>query len=264
MTALEEILEHKREEVERVKRLRPLDRLKGMKNYGRATLSLSAALRSGSPAVIAEFKRASPSRGVIREDLDPVTVARSYSAGGAAALSVLTDERFFKGCLEDIAAIRPHVGIPILRKDFILDPYQVHEARAFGADAILLIAAALDGGALAALHREARKIGMEALVEVHNEAEIRALEGGGYEIIGVNNRDLHTFVTDLQVTFRLLRLLPRGVIAVSESGIGGAADVARLRMAGAQAVLIGESLMRAPEPGAALRELLAAAKEPPA
>jgi indole-3-glycerol phosphate synthase len=206
--------------------------------------------------VIAEVKKASPSKGVIRADFDPVGIADSYVRNGAGALSVLTDEKYFQGSLRHLSAIRERTTVPVLRKDFIVDPYQVHESRAYGADAILLIVAGLEPAALRALHREAVKIGLDVLVEVHSEREIDAVRDVGISLIGVNNRDLRTFETSLDVTVRLAPRIPEGALLVSESGIRSGGDLAMLARHGVDAVLIGESLMRSPDPGLALAALL--------
>ena len=256
MTILDEILAHKREEVSAAKVTMPLERLRQMPGYARPTLSLRAALSARGPVVIAEVKKASPSKGVIRADFDPVRIAESYVRHGAGALSVLTDDRFFQGSLRYLSEIRELSSVPVLRKDFIIDAYQVHEARAHGADAILLIAAALSLEALRALHNEADQVGLDVLVEVHSAEEINALRGIDVSIFGVNNRDLRTFETSLDVTVRLAEMIPEGALLVSESGIRDGKDVAMLMSHGVNAVLVGESLMRAPDPGLALAELL--------
>jgi indole-3-glycerol phosphate synthase len=207
--------------------------------------------------VIAEVKRASPSAGPIRPDADPAAVAAEYEAAGAAAVSVLTDERWFAGSLAHLAAVRARVGIPILRKDFVVDAYQVLEARAAGADAVLLIVAALDDARLADLARRAADLGMAALVEVHDEAEAARAVRAGAPVIGVNHRNLSTLQIDRTLFARVRPALPEGVVAVAESGIRDAADVRYLAAAGADAILVGETLMRQPSPGAALRDLFA-------
>jgi indole-3-glycerol phosphate synthase len=197
---------------------------------------------------------------VIRQDLDPVALARAYEASGAAAVSVLTDKHYFQGSLDDLRAVRESIDLPVLRKDFVLDPYQVYQARAAGADAVLLIVAALKDGELQALLHLAETLGMAALVEVHNASELeRALEvrsADGQPIIGVNNRDLRTFEVDLGTTERLRPQVPPELIFVAESGIHGRADVARLAVAGIDAILVGETLVRAPDVGAKVRELI--------
>ena len=207
--------------------------------------------------VIAECKRRSPSRGVLRADYDPVALAIAYERAGAAALSILTEPTFFDGALDHLAAVREAVRLPLLRKDFIIDSYQLLEARANGADAILLIVAALSESDLRTLLSAARAFGLAALVEVHGEAEVeRALEAGA-EIIGVNNRNLRTLEVDVHVSERAAAKIPSSVVAVSESGIKTAADVSRLQALGYRAVLIGERFMTAANPGAALSDLLA-------
>ena len=211
-------------------------------------------------ALIAEVKKASPSKGVIRPDFDPVATARAYFAGGARCLSVLTDERYFQGSLGYLAAIREAVPLPLLRKDFLIDPLQVYEARLAGADAILLIVAALPSPArLAELRHAAESVGMDALVEVHDEAELALAVESGATLLGVNNRDLKTFTVQLETFERLAPLFPKNAVAVAESGIFTPADVARMGAAGAHAVLVGESLMRQPDIEAAARALLALA-----
>ena len=215
----------------------------------------------GGTALIAEVKKASPSKGVIRPDFDPVAIARAYERGGASCLSVLTDETYFQGHLSYLPAIREAVALPLLRKDFVLDPVQVYEARLAGADAILLIVACVPSPArLAELRHLAESLGMDALVEVHDGAEAALAAESGATLVGVNNRDLHTFTVSLDLAARLIPLFPPGVIAVAESGIATAADVATVARAGAHAVLVGESLMRQADVEAATRRLL----EPPA
>ncbi|CAA9536938.1 MAG: Indole-3-glycerol phosphate synthase [uncultured Thermomicrobiales bacterium] len=230
-----------------------------------APVSLRDALLRNPPAVIAEIKRASPSRGVFPVAVDPATVAGEYLAGGAAALSILTDNPFFHGSLADLAAgaavahdrARP---APVLRKDFVLDAYQIAEARAFGADAVLLIAAALDDATLAGLLSAAAGYGLDALVEVHDEAEMARAAAAGATLIGINNRDLRTFAVDLATTERVAPLAPEGALLVGESGIFDGADVARLVAVGVGAVLVGESLILAGDRAAAVRALRGVAR----
>lgn len=220
--------------------------------------SLMQALRRepGEPVrVLAEIKRASPSAGPIRPGADPAVIARAYAAAGAAAISVLTDEDFFDGNLDFLGRVRAAVDLPLLRKDFLIDRYQVVEARAAGADAVLLIAAALDDDTLGALAAEAARLGMAALVEVHDEVEAARAVAVGAPLVGVNHRNLATFSIDMGLTARLAPMLA-GRVLVAESGIKTAADVATLAAAGADAILVGETLMRAASPGAALRALL--------
>jgi indole-3-glycerol phosphate synthase len=221
-----------------------------------AARDFRAALERGPDVqVIAEVKKASPSAGLLRADFDPVGVARTYEAHGAACLSVLTDTPFFQGSLADLRVVRAAVGLPLLRKDFILDRYQLLEARLAGADAVLLIAEVLDGPALLRLLREAADLGLQALVELYDRANLPRVLDAGARLVGVNNRDLRTFVTRLEHTLELAAGLPPGVCLVSESGIRTRADVERLRGAGVRAVLVGETLMRAADPGAKLDEL---------
>lgn len=220
-----------------------------------------AALRQPGISIIAEIKRASPSKGVLRADLDPALLAATYAAHGAAAISVLTEPSFFQGSLADLAAVRAAVALPLLRKDFIVDPYQVYEARAHGADAFLLIVAALSRPALADLIALGLELGLAALVEVHDEAEVAVALAAGARVVGVNNRDLADFSVDLTITPRLRRLIPPAIPVVGESGIHSPADVASLAAAGVDAVLIGEALVTSADPGARLRELLGGSTE---
>lgn len=219
-----------------------------------------AAIRARRPAIIAEIKRASPSKGDIMPGLDPATVAREYVAAGAAAISVLTDVHF-KGSLDDLAAVRAAVEVPVLRKDFVFDPYQVYEARAAGADCILLIVAMLKEGEMRSLSALARELGMATLVEAHNEDEFRFAETLGTGLVGINNRDLHSFVTDIAVTERLLKNYRGASLIVSESGIDTVPDIRHLDQAGARAFLIGESLLRGGAPRAKLSELMQALRD---
>ncbi|MEK7404483.1 MAG: indole-3-glycerol phosphate synthase TrpC [Acidobacteriota bacterium] len=207
-------------------------------------------------AIIAEIKKASPSKGVLMDQFDPPAIARAYERAGAAALSVLTDEQFFQGSLADLRAARDAGGLPVLRKDFTIDDYQVAEAAAHGADAILLIAAILPRERLAQLREYAARFGMAALVEVHDEEELEAALDAGADLVGVNNRDLRTFEVTLETSLRLAARIPAGVVKVSESGIHSAEDIRRLGEAGYHAFLVGEHLMKSPDPAAALRALL--------
>jgi indole-3-glycerol phosphate synthase len=214
---------------------------------------------SSSIAVIAELKKASPSRGLIAKSFDPAGLARDFEGSGAAALSVVTDEEFFQGSLKNLRVAAQNTRLPCLRKDFIVDEWQVLEARAHSADALLLIVAALSQAELIRLARRATELGLDVLTEVHDERELERALDAGLTLIGVNSRDLRTFRVDLGTAFRLAEQIPRGVLPVAESGIESAADIARLRAAGYRAFLIGETLMKAPAPGEALKSLLAEA-----
>lgn len=216
-----------------------------------------AALAAPGFRVIAECKRRSPSRGVLRAAYDPAAIARRYVAAGAAAVSVLTEPAFFDGALEHLQAVRLAVDVPLIRKDFIIDPYQVIEARAAGADAVLLIVAALDDDTLRGLLGDARHLGLDVLVEAHDEAELDRAVAAGADLVGVNNRNLRTLAVDLEASRRLAARMPAGVLAVAESGLRTGADLRDLAAIGYRAFLVGERLMSAPDPGAALAELLA-------
>jgi indole-3-glycerol phosphate synthase len=214
-------------------------------------------IAQAGPAIVAELKKASPSRGLIRSDFNVFKIAAELESAGAACLSVLTDEKFFQGSLHNLELASAATRIPCLRKDFILDEFQLLEARACCADAVLLIVAALEQDQLIALKHRARELQLDALVEVHDAAELDRALAAGCDLIGVNNRNLHTFEVTLNTSFDLVKRIPQGVIKVAESGIESTAHIARLRDAGFDAFLIGESLMRAPHPGDALRTLLA-------
>jgi indole-3-glycerol phosphate synthase len=217
--------------------------------------ALRAKIAAGKPAVIAEIKRASPSKGLLREHFDPAAIARSYAAAGAACLSVLTDREYFQGAPEHLAEARAACALPVLRKDFVIEPYQVYEARALGADCILLIAAALAPGDMRGLERLAQGVGMAVLVEVHDAAELEAALVLRTPLVGINNRDLRSFETRLETTLDLLARVPAEKLVITESGILAPADVERMRQAGVGAFLIGEAFMRSPEPGKALSSL---------
>jgi indole-3-glycerol phosphate synthase len=254
---LERIFTAKRAELEAERAATPLAEIREAARRAPAPRDFLAALSARRPAIIAEIKRASPSKGDILPGLDPAAVARDYATAGASAISVLTD-RHFKGSLEDLRTVRAAVDLPLLRKDFIFDPYQLHQARAAGADCILLIAAMLKEAELRALYAAARELGLQALVEVHNEDELRAAERAGAEIVGINNRDLHTFVTDIAVTERLLKGYRGAAVVVSESGIDTPEDIRRLDRVGARGFLIGESLLRGGHPRQKLDALCSA------
>jgi indole-3-glycerol phosphate synthase len=219
--------------------------------------SMQARIAAGDAAVIAEIKKASPSKGVLREDFRPADIARSYAAGGAACLSVLTDVDFFQGSDAYLQQARAACDLPVIRKDFIVDPYQVVEARAIGADCILLIAACLDDAQLRALNDQAHALGMDVLIEVHDEHELARVLRTGNRLVGINNRNLRTFDVSLQTTLSLLSQVPTGRLVVTESGILEPADVGLMREHGVHAFLVGEAFMRAAEPGEKLRQLFA-------
>ncbi|MGH8529455.1 MAG: indole-3-glycerol phosphate synthase TrpC [Nevskiales bacterium] len=257
---LAQILARKREEVSAAQTRRPLSETvvaakaaAPVRGFGQA---LKSRIAAGKPAVIAEIKKASPSKGLIRADFDPARLARSYAQNGAACLSVLTDRDYFQGAPEYLEAARNASGLPVLRKDFMLDSYQIAEARALGADCILLIAGALADAQMAELEANAVEFGMDVLVEVHDAAELERALKLKTPLLGINNRNLRSFETRLETTLELLPKVPAGKLVVTESGIHTRADIARLRAAGVQAFLIGESLMRAPDPAIALAEIL--------
>ena len=262
-TVLQQILARTRAQVEERKRQLPLDRLQMAAPTPSGRRGFAAALgRPGHVNVIAEFKRRSPSRGAIRADVDPIRVAQAYEIGGAAALSVLTDAPFFGGSIADLRDARMATLLPTLRKDFIVDPYQVGESVLAGADAILLIVAALSDEELRSLHAAARDAGLEVLVEAHDRGELDRALAAGARIVGVNNRDLRTLAVDLQTALTLASAIPDDVVAVAESGIRSAADIVRLRDAGYDAFLIGEHLMAQDNPAGALEALIHSASEP--
>lgn len=259
-TILDEILARTVTDVEARKSRTPYADVERRASLAAAPVSLQRSLSRPGISVIAEIKRASPSRGVFPVVVEPALVAADYVAGGAAGISVLTDEPFFQGSLNDmeVAAEVAHAAdapIPVLRKDFIVDPYQVAEARAHGADAILLIVAALDDALLTELFAAARAFGLDALVEVHDEAEMARAIAVGAGVIGINNRDLRTFSVDLATTERLAPLAPDGAVIVAESGVFGPQEIERLASAGADAVLVGEGVITAPDRAEAVRAL---------
>lgn len=256
---LDQIVDAKVRRLEVAKRRMPLDKIPRPELRNR--VSFSSALSRNGVNVIAEIKHRSPSKGVIRADFDPVRIATSYESGGATALSILAEEDFFGGSIEHLKAVRDHVELPLLRKDFIFDEYQLHESASAGADAVLLIVALLDDELLSNLLQLAGELGLDALVEVHSSSELERAVRAGAKIIGVNNRDLKTFTVDLETGVRLGRLAPADAILVSESGINTGSDIRRLRSAGFSAFLVGEHLMRATEPGEALSQLINNASE---
>jgi indole-3-glycerol phosphate synthase len=256
-TILDKIVATKRKEIAACRERTPAAELERRLADAPPVRDFFAAVSRGGPIrLIAEVKKASPSAGVIREDFDPATIARTYERHGAACLSVLTDEPFFQGRLEYLIAARAAVNIPVLRKDFILDSYQLLEARAAGADAVLLIAECLDDCNLRKLHNEAIDLGMTPLVELYEPQNLPRVIAAGTSLVGVNNRNLHTFEVSLEHTLRLRDAIPDECALVSESGIKTHADVQRLEAAGVDAILVGESLMREPDIGAAVDRLL--------
>jgi indole-3-glycerol phosphate synthase len=261
VTILDTIVHHRRRAVEAARlAISPLEMQQRARDATSPVRGFRDALAAGPrPRIVAEIKRRSPSRGEIRPDLDPVACARAYAAGGAAAISVLTEPRYFGGELAHLAQVREAVSLPLLRKDFIVDPYQIDEARAHGADAVLLIVAAFDPWdrvrELSRLHDWAVGLDLDVLVEVHDESELDVALQIGADLIGVNNRDLRSFDVDLSVTERIAKRVPRDAVLVAESGISSPEDVERLEAAGASAFLVGESLMREADLTAALRLL---------
>ena len=252
---LAEIVDYKRAVIASRCRNRPLADVRRAADAAAATRGFAEAIRTRDPAVIAEIKRASPSEGVIRDEFGPADIATSYEQAGAACLSVLTDERYFMGCDRHLGEARNVTRLPALRKDFIVDPYQVYESRALGADCLLLIAAALDGEQLGDLAHLGMDMGLDVLVEVHDRAELEAALALGAKLVGINNRDLSTFTTSLDTTLDLLPAVPDDVTVVTESGIHTPEDVRRLRGAGVHAFLVGTAFMREPDPGKALERL---------
>jgi len=257
-TILDQIVATKRGEIERAKAAAPLAELRARLADAPPVRDFFAPLAAGGPIkLIAEVKKASPSKGIIRADFDPVAIARIYEAHGATCLSVLTDEPYFQGSLDFLSRVREAVTIPVLRKDFILDSYQLVEARVAGADAVLLIAECLDDCHLHKLHNEAIELGFTPLVEFYEPANLDRVLAAGAQLIGVNNRDLRSFNVDLDHTIRMREKVPLDCVLVGESGIEARADVLRLQAAGVDAMLVGESLMRDADIGAAVDRLLA-------
>jgi len=253
---LQKIVENKKEEVARQKEILPLGELRQMLADRPPTRDFDGAIRNRDCAVIAEVKRSSPSKGRIRKDFDPVGIAEIYEDNGASAISILTEQKFFEGRAAYIPQIGRSVKLPLLRKDFIIDPYQINEARVLGADALLLIARLLEAGELRDFIGLSSELGLAALVEVHDETDLEKAICAGARVVGINNRDLATFRTDFAVSIRLARMVPKGVTVVSESGIDSRGDIEMLMEAGIHAFLVGESLMREQDIGKKLRELL--------
>jgi len=252
---LDKIVADKKEELRQSKKAVPVSELESLIARHPETLDFAAALRRDGVSLIAEVKKASPSRGVLRPDFDPVTLARTYAENGAAAISVLTENKYFGSQLDYLAEIREAVTVPLLRKDFIFDPYQVYESRAYGADALLLITAILEQGQLDELLSLSHSFDLSCLVEVHDEREMERALRSGAQIIGINNRDLRTFKVDFSTTQRLGALVPRDKILVSESGIDSRKDMENLKRWGVAAALVGEALLTAGDIAAKVREL---------
>jgi indole-3-glycerol phosphate synthase len=256
-TIIDKIIRHKRDEVAQYRQALPLKDVRSEALMASPPRDFAAALGAQGVSLIAEVKKASPSKGVLCENFDAVALACAYEDNGAAAVSVLTDEHFFHSSLDALRAVRGTVDLPVLRKDFVIDPYQVYEARAAGADAVLLIAAALNDGDLQTLYQLIGELGMAALVEVHDEAELERALKIDPRVVGVNNRDLRTFEVSLETTARLRALVPGDVVLVSESGIRTHEDVSRLAAIGADAMLVGEALVKAGDVGQKVQELTA-------
>lgn len=256
MITLQEIIEHKKHRLERAEEVLPLDELekqaKPVKNRG----FKSAISRKNKINLIAEVKKASPSHGVIRHDFDPAGIAKIYKNAGAAALSVVTEDKFFQGSMDNLREVRDAVSLPVMRKDFIISEYQIYESAAAGADAILLIATAIDRGMLKALFHEAKSLGMDTVVEVHDERDLEKALGIDAEIIGINNRNLRTLEVDLQVTRELILKVPEGKIVISESGIRDPEDIRALASSGIKAVLIGTAFMESEDIPAEVKRVM--------
>jgi indole-3-glycerol phosphate synthase len=250
------IAAHVRGVVDRRRRELPLSALRQRPLFNAPTRGFARALTGATRRIVAEVKKASPSKGLIRADFDPVAIAKDYAIHGASAISVLTEEHFFQGDLVYLEQIHSAVSVPLLRKDFMLDPYQIDEAKSFGADAVLFIAAMLEPSLMRELREQASALKLDSLVEVHSEKELAAAVDCGADLIGINNRDLKTFEVSLATTERLAPLVPAGKPAVCESGIDSIEQIRWVEKLGIHAFLIGESLMRAPDPGKKLAELL--------
>jgi len=253
---LNKIIDQKRIEVAQRKKSLPVSKLKERIASQKAPFDFASALRSDNIRLIAEIKRASPSQGVLCSNFDPVALAEIYADNGAAAISVLTETNYFQGSLDHLAAVREKIALPLLCKDFVLDPYQVYEARAYGADALLLIVAILGQAQLEELLSLSHILGLSCLVEVHNESEVERALNSGAQIIGINNRNLDTFTVDINITHRLRPLIPEERIVVSESGISHRSDVEKLKRWGVNAMLVGEALVTATDIPAKMRELI--------
>ncbi len=258
---LARIVAQERKVVRAARARKSVEALRSEPGYEAPRRGFARALAARRPAVIAECKRRSPSKGILRDPFDAVAIARAYEAAGAAAISVLTNEEFFGGTLEDLRTVREAVDIPLLRKDFVIDPYQLVEARAAGADAVLLIAAVHPPDVLLALYEAARELELDVLVEVHDESELDGAVRCSEAVLGVNNRDLRSFHTDLAVCERLAVQVPAGRLLVAESGLRDGADLRRLLGGGIQAFLVGEAFMKAEDPGAALEEMIGGVRQ---
>jgi indole-3-glycerol phosphate synthase len=258
MNILDEILQHTRTVVEQRKRQISTDELKQRPAFHAPTLSMADHLSGDRLAIIGEIKKASPSKGTIRGEFDVREIARQYKHGTAAAISVLTEPDYFAGSLENLSMVRRTVDLPLLRKDFIVDPYQLVEARAYGADAVLLIASALDPDELYDLQAHAQELDLSCLVEAYSEEDLEKIDFDHVDLLGINNRDLQTFAVDIDHSLEMFRQVPEHIIRISESGLKSPEDLAHVRRGGIDAVLIGETLMRAHDPGAKLAELSAA------
>jgi indole-3-glycerol phosphate synthase len=261
MTVLDEIIAHKRREVAESRRTIPLAEMQARAGAALPPRDFAAAITGPPVRIIAEIKRASPSAGAIRRDADPAGTARLYEAAGADAVSVLTDRRYFSGSAGDLQAVRAAIGLPVLRKDFVIDPYQIYEARALGADAVLLIAGTVSAADLVILGRLVADLGMTALFEVHDPPQVDEVVTAGARVVGINNRDLRTLRTDLETTRRLRPRVPAGIAVISESGIETPEHIATVRGYGVDAVLVGTALMASPDPAAHLRALRAAVRD---
>ena len=253
---LSTIVEHVKAQVEERRRKMPVSVLRERSLFHTPTRGFARSLTGSTRRIIAEVKRASPSKGLIRDNCEPVEVAKDYAGHGASAISVLTEERFFQGSLSYLEQIRGTVALPLLRKDFIIDPYQLTEARSYGADAVLFIAALLEPSRLRELREQATALSLDMLVEVHTEKELNAAIKAGVQLVGINNRDLKTFEVSLSTTERLAPLIPTSMVAVCESGIDTVEQIRRVEELGIHVFLIGEALMRAAQPGKKLKELL--------
>lgn len=254
---LDDIVAYKREELAAQKSCVSLTQLQAMPLFTQTPPSFLRGIREKKGrSIIAEVKKASPSKGVIRADFEPLALAKTYAVNGAAAISVLTEKKFFQGSLEYLRLIREHVKLPLLRKDFLFDPYQVYEARAFGASAVLLIVAILTDNQIVELQSLAQSLGMDCLVEVHDEPELERALRCGVSLLGINNRDLRTFHTTIETSERLMQRMPSTITVVSESGLSKVEQLVRLEAQGVRAFLIGETFMAAPDPGKPLRDML--------